>query len=99
MFTLFGDGEFLPDDDFNKILANVVCPLPGVDEICGNLLFLVCGFDEKNMNFVCIYLFLFTMNVKTKVAFAEPLTSLRSSHPSWDLSERHCTLWSSKMKI
>ncbi|XP_065909438.1 gastric triacylglycerol lipase-like [Dysidea avara] len=51
LFTLFGDGEFLPDDDFNKILARAVCPLPGVDDICGNLLFLVCGFDKKNMNF------------------------------------------------
>jgi len=55
LFTLFGDGEFLPDDDFNKILARAVCPLPGVDEVCGNLLFLICGFDEKNMNFVCTY--------------------------------------------
>jgi len=53
MFSLFGDGEFLPDDDFNKILAEVVqCPLLGVDELCGNLLFLICGFNEKNMNFV-----------------------------------------------
>jgi len=54
MFSLFGDGEFLPDDGFNKILAEVVqqCPLPGVDELCGNLLFLICGFNEKNMKFV-----------------------------------------------
>jgi lysosomal acid lipase/cholesteryl ester hydrolase len=50
LFNLFGDGEFLPNDAFIKILDAVVCEKDWLDEICGNIFFLICGFDSQNMN-------------------------------------------------
>ena len=54
---MFGEGEFLPQDDLTRFLAKIFCPLDRDDEdICESVFFLICGFDEKNMNLVwCIY--------------------------------------------
>ena len=53
LLKLFGDGEFLPNDAFIKILDAVFCEDSWLDEACGDVLFLICGFDEKNLNIVC----------------------------------------------
>ncbi|XP_050390148.2 lysosomal acid lipase/cholesteryl ester hydrolase [Patella vulgata] len=45
---LFGKGEFLPTSKFKKFLAKDVCT--HVSGICENFLFIVDGFDIKNMN-------------------------------------------------
>jgi lysosomal acid lipase/cholesteryl ester hydrolase len=50
LLKLFGDGEFLPNDAFIKILDAVFCEDSWLDEACGDVLFLICGFDEKNLN-------------------------------------------------
>ena len=46
--------DFLPSDELTHLLATLVCPVPGLDDICGNVLFLIGGYDIHNMNYVCI---------------------------------------------
>ena len=52
MFDVFGIMEFLPSDELMHVLATLVCPVPGLDDICGNALFLIGGYDKSNMNYV-----------------------------------------------
>ena len=35
------------------LLATLVCPVPGLDDVCANVLFLIGGYDKSNMNYVC----------------------------------------------
>ena len=56
ILDLFGDGEFLPNDQLMKFLAKEVCP-SDLDVVCANVLFLICGFDEKNTNDVSVLLY------------------------------------------
>ena len=49
ILDIFGDGEFLPNDDLMQFFAKELCPTD-LDVVCANVLFLICGFDEKNMN-------------------------------------------------
>jgi len=44
--------DLLPSDELMHIIASAVCPVPGLEDICGNILFLIGGYDMKNMNFV-----------------------------------------------
>lgn len=55
MFTVFGVMDFLPSDNFTRFIAGEVCPLPLVDRVCENTLFLIVGFDEKHLNMVRIH--------------------------------------------
>ena len=36
------------------MLGTKACPAPGIKELCANVMFLVAGFDEKNLNLVPI---------------------------------------------
>ncbi|KAM5140732.1 lysosomal acid lipase/cholesteryl ester hydrolase-like [Mantella aurantiaca] len=47
---LFGVKEFLPQSEFIKWLAIHFCTHEVVKEICGNIFFVLCGFNEKNLN-------------------------------------------------
>ncbi|KAM4852685.1 lysosomal acid lipase/cholesteryl ester hydrolase-like [Thomomys bottae] len=47
---VFGHKEFLPENPVTKWLTTHFCPHDVLREICGNLLFLMFGFDEKNLN-------------------------------------------------
>ncbi|XP_007961686.2 lysosomal acid lipase/cholesteryl ester hydrolase [Chlorocebus sabaeus] len=47
---LFGDKEFLPQSAFLKWLGTHVCTHVILKELCGNLFFLLCGFNERNLN-------------------------------------------------
>ena len=49
---MFGIKDFLPSDELMHVLATLVCPVPGLDDICGNVLFLIGGYDTSNMNYV-----------------------------------------------
>ena len=51
---MFGIKDFLPSDELMHALATLVCPVPGLDDVCGNVLFLIGGYDTSNMNYVCI---------------------------------------------
>ncbi|XP_070608423.1 putative lysosomal acid lipase/cholesteryl ester hydrolase isoform X2 [Erythrolamprus reginae] len=47
---IFGMKEFLPQNALIKWLAIQVCGHVLLDDICGNIFFLLCGFNEKNLN-------------------------------------------------
>ena len=49
---MFGIEDFLPSDEVTHLLASLVCPVPDLDVVCGNVLFLIGGYDVPNMNFV-----------------------------------------------
>ena len=48
--TLFGIGEFLPSNAFMDALADLLCDEDSVPELCGSVLFLLCGFDSAQLN-------------------------------------------------
>ena len=47
-----GDGEFFPNNEFIVEVGKEFCH-SAIDEVCSNVLFLICGFDETNVNSVC----------------------------------------------
>ena len=54
---LFGRKNFLPQNDMIKWFAENICNKVVLSELCGNLFFLLCGFDELNLNMVRTYFF------------------------------------------
>ena len=53
LFSIFGDGEFFPNSALIKLLGKYVCPADmALEGLCENVLFLICGFDQKEMNMV-----------------------------------------------
>lgn len=47
---LFGTQQFLPENAFLKWLSLHVCSHVVLKELCGNVFFLLCGFNERNLN-------------------------------------------------
>ncbi|XP_012620576.1 lysosomal acid lipase/cholesteryl ester hydrolase [Microcebus murinus] len=47
---LFGDKEFLPQSALLKWLATHICTHVILKDLCGNLFFVLCGFNERNLN-------------------------------------------------
>ncbi|XP_065837987.1 gastric triacylglycerol lipase-like [Oscarella lobularis] len=47
---LFGIRDFLPSNEFTKIVAQFFCNEPFIDGVCDNVLFLLFGYDEANLN-------------------------------------------------
>ncbi|NWI99204.1 LICH hydrolase, partial [Crypturellus undulatus] len=47
---MFGKKQFLPQNFWLKWLATHVCTHRLLDDLCGNIFFLLCGFNEKNLN-------------------------------------------------
>ncbi|XP_066099162.1 lysosomal acid lipase/cholesteryl ester hydrolase [Saccopteryx bilineata] len=47
---LFGDKEFFPQNALFKWLSRHFCNHVLLKELCGNTLFLLCGFNERNLN-------------------------------------------------
>ncbi|XP_076981481.1 lysosomal acid lipase/cholesteryl ester hydrolase [Tamandua tetradactyla] len=47
---LFGVKEFLPQSTFIKWLGTHICTHVILKELCGNLMFILCGFNENNLN-------------------------------------------------
>ena len=53
---MFGDGEFFPNNELIKILGKYVCPADmELLGLCENVLFLICGFDQANINMVSLH--------------------------------------------
>ncbi|RVE59245.1 hypothetical protein OJAV_G00186550 [Oryzias javanicus] len=50
VWDLFGRRDFLPQNDYIKWLAEHICGKRLLSELCGNIFFVLCGFDEKNLN-------------------------------------------------
>ncbi|KAG5195843.1 hypothetical protein R6Z07F_017715 [Ovis aries] len=47
---LFGTKEFLPQNAFLKWLSTHICTHVILKELCGNIFFVLCGFNERNLN-------------------------------------------------
>ncbi|XP_060097278.1 lysosomal acid lipase/cholesteryl ester hydrolase [Heteronotia binoei] len=47
---VFGTKQFLPQNFIIKWLATHVCVHSLLDDLCGNVFFLLCGFNERNLN-------------------------------------------------
>jgi lysosomal acid lipase/cholesteryl ester hydrolase len=43
-------GEFLPSSLLMDILAEMFCDEDSLPELCGSVLFLICGFDDEKLN-------------------------------------------------
>ena len=43
-------GEFLPSNLLMDILADLICDENSIPELCGSVLFLLCGFDSDQLN-------------------------------------------------
>ncbi|XP_062234437.1 gastric triacylglycerol lipase [Platichthys flesus] len=50
IWALFGSRNFLPQSHLIEWFAEHVCGKQPLSELCGNLFFVLCGFDEKNLN-------------------------------------------------
>ena len=50
MEKLFGAGEFLPSSAFMDWLADLFCDEDSIPAICGDVIFLLCGFDSEKLN-------------------------------------------------
>ncbi|KAK5850366.1 hypothetical protein PBY51_001250 [Eleginops maclovinus] len=50
IWDLFGRRDFLPQSHLIEWFAEHVCAEQPLSELCGNLFFVLCGFDEKNLN-------------------------------------------------
>lgn len=50
IWDLFGRKDFLPQNDLIKFFATEFCSKKPLSVLCGNVFFLLCGFDEKNLN-------------------------------------------------
>ena len=49
---ILGVRDLLPSPGLVELLGTKACPAPGIKELCANVMFLVAGFDEKNLNLV-----------------------------------------------
>lgn len=47
---VFGSKQFFPQNSITRWMATHLCDHFVLDDICGNLFFLLCGFNEKNLN-------------------------------------------------
>ncbi|KAF0025968.1 hypothetical protein F2P81_022849 [Scophthalmus maximus] len=50
IWTVFGRRDFLPQSHMIEWFAEHVCGKQRLSELCGNLFFILCGFDENNLN-------------------------------------------------
>ncbi|KAF7644385.1 hypothetical protein LDENG_00222810 [Lucifuga dentata] len=50
IWDLFGRRDFLPQGYVIEWFAEHICGKHLLSELCGNLFFVLCGFDEKNLN-------------------------------------------------
>ncbi|XP_028368798.1 lysosomal acid lipase/cholesteryl ester hydrolase-like isoform X2 [Phyllostomus discolor] len=55
---LFGDKEFLPQNTFLKWMSIHVCDRVVLKELCGNIFFLLSGFNERNLNMSRVALYM-----------------------------------------
>ncbi|KAM7072816.1 lipase member J isoform 1-T1 [Molossus nigricans] len=64
--VLFGNKDFLPNSPFTRIIGSKLCPQKIFVKICSRILFMMCGYDQKNLNMTTAPLYNVTnMNVST----------------------------------
>ncbi|XP_058398659.1 lipase member J-like isoform X1 [Diceros bicornis minor] len=45
-----GNKDFLPNTSFKRFVGSELCPLKNFDKICSDILFMMTGYDLKNLN-------------------------------------------------
>ncbi|XP_030629581.1 lysosomal acid lipase/cholesteryl ester hydrolase isoform X2 [Chanos chanos] len=50
IWDIFGRKIFFPQNELIKFFATKFCSKKPLDVLCGNIFFLLCGFDEQNLN-------------------------------------------------
>ncbi|XP_071941868.1 gastric triacylglycerol lipase-like [Antedon mediterranea] len=50
LFDILGVKEFLPNTEFIDMLAEDLCNQPDTFLFCKNIIFILCGYDDKNLN-------------------------------------------------
>ena len=50
LFEIFGVRDFLPSDDIIHWLAKCVCSEKDLETYCSDIIFIICGFDKKQLN-------------------------------------------------
>ena len=66
LFDILGVHDLLPHTALIELLGNKACPAPGIKELCAKVMFLIAGFDEKNLNlvqYICSFLQVFNCHV------------------------------------
>nr|XP_040033220.1 gastric triacylglycerol lipase isoform X3 [Gasterosteus aculeatus aculeatus] len=94
IWDLFGRRDFLPQSRMIEWFAEHVCAKQLLSELCGNLFFVLCGFDEKNLNMVRIKhvmsdCFFELSSVRLGRLFPDSHSSLHRTLSCWDLSPEH----------
>ena len=55
LFDILGVHDLLQNSPLIDLLGDEACPAPGIKEVCENIIFLIAGFDEKNLNLVIMH--------------------------------------------
>ena len=50
LFEVLGVRDFLPSDDIIHLLAKYVCSDKEFETFCSDIIFIICGFDKKQLN-------------------------------------------------
>lgn len=50
LFDIFGVRDFLPSDAIIHWLAKHVCSDKDLETFCSDIIFIICGFDKKQLN-------------------------------------------------
>lgn len=57
LFKFFGVRDFLPSDRVIRWLADYVCSEKDLETFCEDIIFVICGFDKKQLNMVSLTFF------------------------------------------
>uniref|UniRef100_A0A8C7CEZ1 Gastric triacylglycerol lipase n=1 Tax=Neovison vison TaxID=452646 RepID=A0A8C7CEZ1_NEOVI len=48
--AFFGNKDFLPNTSFKRFVGSKLCPLKIIGKICRDILFMIYGYDQENLN-------------------------------------------------
>ncbi|KAG5318208.1 LIP3 Lipase, partial [Acromyrmex heyeri] len=75
----FGEDEFLPHNSVLQFLAKHGCEINYIEEICTNIIFLICGFDKEQFNYTLLPMILnhdsAGASTKTLIHFGQEIES------------------------
>lgn len=55
LFNILGTNEILPNGKLNELAGQTLCIQEAITQVlCSNLLFLICGFNEEQLDKVII---------------------------------------------
>jgi len=89
---LLGANEFLPSDEYMTIVSELVCePFELTQFICDDILFVLCGFDSKELNKTALPVIVAHTpagaSTRTVVHYAQEINSKKFLHFDWGRKE------------